>query len=1154
MNNPIPTLSNFQIVSWNCQYIHQKRDHITLFLHTQTPAILAIQEAHVSPPFSFPTHPNYNHTYIQIPNKPHGMLIYFHSSLNYVPVQNIPSSPYTSHGNSIVTWHHVSSPILRTQFILASVYIDAGLSVADFKTFTSYITATQSNYACPSIIIGDFNARHSSWDSTSNTLGNQTYQLTIDHHMSNALPLCPLQKPLTLLNRQFLLPNQQPAFTRPIAKTCIDLAFTSHPNIITDFTTSYLLPSDHLPIIITLATKAPRQQQQNFHETWSLNKADWNSYQLLLTDLLTPWINKSAALALLPPTQHNKRSINQLWLELKTIILQAANIAVGKHKVSHTSHKWYTIDPNLSALHKVYLSNKSKRQRYKSYHPNSPIPAPLQLQYASSRAAFQTAKANAKQLCWSQVCDSIEEKGKLVWAAWHKSIPSLSPPLSTFQTSVQNNNVAIPVLQANIPLSKQQSLNNLAAHFASVSVIPASQTSNIPNDILVHQYVQNIPQLTHATLLPFTVANIKQVCKSIKHTAAGPDDIIPSFMKHGPNKLFEALHILYSICYSAGILPTEWTDARMVAIYKQEGDKSLGSNYRPISISPIIMRIFEKLMLPTLKSHMAAAGIPSTSQYGFTSKRSCYDAIYSLHSAIHHHIKLSKHLPVVFIDISKAYDRVWTEGLLYKLHHNANITGPLYYFYRALITNRTFKCIHSNLSSTSQTMMNGVPQGCVSSCHLFTIYIHDIIFGLSPDTTTNLFADDIAIWTTTNDDNIKQQALAITMSILTRWAHTWKISFSPTKTNIVIFTKSNGPIPFPPLQLTTFLIQPVKTYTYLGVTFDSKLSPNPHLTNIARKAQSTSNFIARLYSKHNPPSYRTFNRLVQSVLVPQISYGLPFVALPSYTNPLITQIRKCIITPLRRPLGLPHYAHHNSLMIESRILPLHQLQTHASLCYAHRLLTLADEPLNTNYAATLFNMFLPNRVYQYQLANHPAQVLAKSMLTLPQTQPCMKSSLLAIPRTTLRHEVFKQFYHHWKTQQGHRSLHSSYPDPNPPSLELPIYLKHDPPHIIPLRSRFRFDRMTINHTLYRFKFANCPTPTCPTCPNVDENINHVILQCPAYDLPRYNCTTALAAYTNQPLSTTLALDYPSISTNANNKAIHTCISTLLDQIQKIRKC
>ena len=207
------------------------------------------------------------------------------------------------------------------------------------------------------------------------------------------------------------------------------------------------------------------------------------------------------------------------------------------------------------------------------------------------------------------------------------------------------------------------------------------------------------------------------------------------------------------------------------------------------------MRLFDRLMLPTLLRYMSEKGIPYDFQFGFTKLRSTYDAIMRLLSFVGRYYNYP--IPAVFIDITKAYDRVWVKGLLYKLHTHLNMKPHDLFFYRALLTNRAFRVCGNGYMSDLFSTPDGVPQGGVSAPQLFITYIHDMCDAInSIYIKMNLYADDLVIWaselllnnTMTTTFTHMQQAL----NKLTFWASTWKVAFSPAKTQLMIFSHAKS--------------------------------------------------------------------------------------------------------------------------------------------------------------------------------------------------------------------------------------------------------------------------------------------------------------------------------------------------------------------------
>jgi hypothetical protein len=141
----------------------------------------------------------------------------------------------------------------------------------------------------------------------------------------------------------------------------------------------------------------------------------------------------------------------------------------------------------------------------------------------------------------------------------------------------------------------------------------------------------------------------------------------------------------------------------------------------------------------------------------------------------------------VFIDITKAYDKVWIDGLLYKLHHDCHITGNLFYMLQALLKGRTMQCVYDNMISLTHVLTAGVPQGSVLAPLLFLIYIHQLTTQLSPSICQSLFADDIAILPLVSG-TAGLTNLQIALNVLSEYAVRWKITFSQKKTQLMLFT------------------------------------------------------------------------------------------------------------------------------------------------------------------------------------------------------------------------------------------------------------------------------------------------------------------------------------------------------------------------------
>ena len=428
--------------------------------------------------------------------------------------------------------------------------------------------------------------------------------------------------------------------------------------------------------------------------------------------------------------------------------------------------------------------------------------------------------------------------------------------------------------------------------------------------------------------------------------------------------------------HSSHVFSSSSTYVSNMACYRCSGQKESSQHYTSMSVtsmrSPItvlsmlhlLSSVYSIVMLPTLQHHMSLHNIPYEHQYGFTKLRSTYDAIARFLNSISKQYHMP--VPAVFIDISKAYDRVWVHGLIHKLHQ-LNMSPHTLFFYRALLSHRSFRVSGNGLLSDLFFITDGVPQGGVSAPHLFTIYIHDLIAAIMSRLTLihteladviciNLFADDIVMWTS-NIINLQPAQLFDVMQValdaLTMWASTWKITFSTSKTQMLIFyARKTLPSIYSThhLILSGFTISVTDTYKYLGLIVHRQLSWIPHIRDLIAKCIPTSHQIARLAARkiHNRPPFRVIRQLIATVFIHKIAYALPFIILPPETDEISRQLKRLIIYPLRRALGLPNNAHHNSIFVESRLLPIRYLQQYHSILYARRYINQATTPADTN--------------------------------------------------------------------------------------------------------------------------------------------------------------------------------------------------------------
>ena len=1125
--------SSFIITSWNASSLLSRGPAVQLYLHHYRPSILIIIEPRIQQTHDIQQHASYTSVHVQHTHAHGGFVVYIHRSIVYQQ-RHITTCTFDPTTASTIALFHISSPQLAHPFLLIPVYMSCSASTTDWNTFTRFIqhapTLINPHHSMSTIIVGDLNAKDPSWDLQHDEQHNNSG----GRSLSNFLAL-DTSDDWHLLNITHQPGGPKPTHFSSIPGTepsVIDLALCNDLNLITTFETRTahdMLRSDHAPISITLDIKQSyQQQQQHNRQIWNTSRENipWDVFQSQLDTALQSWTLKWT-----PHLNHTmtctQQDIDTCWDEVRDIIISVATHVIGKKAVSMQHNHWFTINPALPSLLSRY--NRLKHIVLWKKRDREPIPVELQQRTSQARAAYRTAMRDAKHQCWGELVEQVTKNHQIVWKAWHRTLPSKHHPLPTFTST----NPADPP-----PTDLIDNLNYVARHFQSISTLPNDPAFNNTQDDNVKQTIESLHLPSIPVTLPFSKQQLQEQCNNINtNTALGPDDISPHFLKHGGPALMSALFLIFHICYQHGMLPIQWTEGIIVALYKHTGDKHSVNNYRPINVTSIIIRTYDRLMLPTLLQYMSYNNIPYTHQYGFTKLRSTYDAIERLLNSITSQYQLPT--PAVFIDISKAYDRVWVHGLIHKLKQ-LNMPAHVLFFYRALLSNRAFRVSANGMLSDLFTFIDGVPQGGVSAPQLFTIYIHDIVTaiqtaltrihsGLIDSILINLFADDIVIWISEIFASAllpitKLHLMQTALDALTTWASTWKVTFSATKTQMIIFhikTCSQRLLQTytqRTLTLSGFNIVTTNTYKYLGLTIHHTLSWTPHIRELIDKCTATSQQIARLAARKldNRPSFRIIRQLITSVLIPKITYALPFITLLPDEHKISRQLKRLIIYPLRRALGLPNNAHHNSIFVESRVLPIRYLQQYHSILFARRYIKQAT---TQTQAQDRYDMMFDR--HDNTPLSQPYSTIAIRCKAI-HTQHT--NTLQAIQQATSKHlwnDVFNQFYTQW-----YQAQHPSAPQPDPHSLfpyynnkpictdtSIPSYLHTLTPNTSSIVSRLRFNRARLNQSLHKRSCAI--TPMCATC-NTPETVQHVVMECPRYDDIRYQCLCALSSHLKRP--------------------------------------
>ncbi|GBM97576.1 RNA-directed DNA polymerase from mobile element jockey [Araneus ventricosus] len=429
------------------------------------------------------------------------------------------------------------------------------------------------------------------------------------------------------------------------------------------------------------------------------------------------YLNSNVKYAL--PNISNPSEIEIHIKNLTTDILNAYHNSSRPLKPNEELH----LPPHIRDLKTV--RNRSKKVWQRSRDPVS------KNSYNIAQARFRSAITDFNQTSYSNEIEQLNIYDGSLWQRTKRlktkrsNIPQLKNP---------NSN-----LPAHTNLEKAEILaNHFETQFTSNDIRDPNTENTVINSIA--KFNSNSSPNKFKNVKP---SEITDYLKKIKiNKTPGMDGITNKMLKNLPLKIILKLTNIYNYLFKFNYFPNCWKTARILPILKPGKDPTHAVSYRPISLLPTLSKLGEKFILNRYMKHANQIKIPIPQQFGFTAQLSTTHQLLRVIEHIHEGKANRLATAAIFLDIAKAFDKVWIQGLIHKLiaYHFPPYIIKIICSY---LQDRYFTVAVKDTDSSSRKLNAGVPQGGILAPYIFVLFMNDV--PQQRNITLSLYADDTAI-------------------------------------------------------------------------------------------------------------------------------------------------------------------------------------------------------------------------------------------------------------------------------------------------------------------------------------------------------------------------------------------------------------------------